>query len=128
MKVKDYYHQHLTDDEVESTKGRGYTVHNEKPEKLKLVDTTDPRSTTPTYTIQCPNCGHHNSDDNGYNIWTRKVRKTNSRKLDDALDSMGDSLMIGFCCEQCDTDYELVISKRAGFSISLRQTGFRVYE
>lgn len=125
---KDNYQQHLTSEEAESIQGRKYFVQNQRPVNLKLEETTEPRSNTPTYSIVCPKCGTHNDHENGFNIWARHVTKSNSRSLRDALDSGGDSLHIGFECELCNTSYELVVAKRAGFQLSLRETGFTIYE
>jgi len=119
-------HQYLTNEEMESVNGRNYYVQNKKPEQLHLADTTDFRSNTRTYTIVCPKCGSYNGDEHGYNIWPRKVTKSNSRKLEDALESGGDWLAVGFQCESCGTDYELVIAKRGALQITLEQKGFYI--
>ena len=119
--MKHEYSQWLTNEDIENT-SKAYIVQDEKSKSLTLVETTDYRSTTPTYGIVCPVCNTHGQ------IWPRQVKKSNSRKLEDALDSGGDSLSIGIECEECNTFFDLVVEKRNCFQLRLKQTGYRTYD
>lgn len=116
---------YLTDEELQST-NRTFHVQDQQPKQLLLKDTTWSSSKTPTYSLVCPKCGSHNLDETW--LWPRKVTKTNSRKLDDALDSQNDKLFIGFECENCLTQYDLIIEKRNGLQLRLEQTGYTIHK
>ena len=117
----------LTPEEIEST-NRTYHVQDQKPRELLLKNTTWHQSGTPTYSLICPKCGAHNGGDDCSWLWPRGVTKNNSRKLDDALDSNGDKLFIGFECENCLTSYDLIIEKRNGLQLRHEETGYTVYK
>lgn len=118
---------HLTDDELAATAIRNYYVRNKQPHKLKINFVYQfPMGNTPTYSLECPKCGHTNCEEMGDHIWPRKVIKSNSRKLEDALYSSQDSISIGFSCESCLTDYDLIFSKGVGLEITLEEKGYWV--